>query len=126
MSGAEERELLEWAAKAAGYTGRVEFSGLTDECFFAFGMSEQNPRGLSTWNPRHDDGDCARMEAALGLDVRWFGNSVAIHWTKTPGNMGWDVVEKESFLRTASVEQRASAKRLAAVRAAAAIGKAMP
>lgn len=56
-----ERELLELAAKAAGHE---------------FGWIHDLPRikceyGWQTWDPLQDDGDCARMEAALDIDVEW-------------------------------------------------------
>ena len=120
MSGAEERELLEWAAKAAGYTGRVEFSGLTDECFFAFGMSEQNPRGRSTWNPRHDDGDSRRLEVALRLWIRYRDNgTINVCWYDEQGFFSGYVTEPLGC-------DPCDTTRLAVLRAAAAIGKAMP
>ena len=65
-----EKELLEFAAKAAG--GKFE-SG----CFFTIdGPDGDHQDG---WNPRHDDGDCARMEAAIGIGVMWFAQTVAAY-----------------------------------------------
>lgn len=58
-----DRDLLELAAKA---------SGIEDE-FVEDGRPFLD-RGL--WNPRDDDGDCARMEAALGIDIEWWEHYV--------------------------------------------------
>lgn len=72
----QDREMLELAAKAAGLHanqwaepdtllpgkgGWVQFVG--------YGRA-------SVWNPLTDDGDCARMEAALQIDVLWIEGQV--------------------------------------------------
>lgn len=56
-----EREQLTLAAKACGLIP-AEFEGNDD---FMFGV-------LSWFKPHLDDGDCARMETELGIDVNWF------------------------------------------------------
>lgn len=113
MSSAEERELLEWAAKAAGYTGRVEFNGSTGEFFFAFDMSAQNPRGRSTWSPRHDDGDALRLAVKLHM-----GPSIHEQHCMACAQLG--------TMQTVRDIPTEDATRLAIFRAAAVIGKAMP
>lgn len=55
-----EREQLELAAKACGLIP-AEFDGNAD---FMFGV-------LSWFKPHLDDGDCARMEAQLGICIDW-------------------------------------------------------
>ena len=60
-----EREQLELAAKACGLIP-TEFEGNDD---FMFGV-------LSWFKPHLDDGDCARMEAQLGLSILWFKDYV--------------------------------------------------
>lgn len=126
MSGAEERELLEWAAKAAGYTGRVEFSGLTDECFFAFDADTAQRTGRATWNPRNDDGDSRRLEVALNIDVQFNTDndeqttSAIAPSPERPGS-GEGRCFTEGWR-----DDKGLATRLAVLRAAAAIGKAMP
>lgn len=122
MSGAEERELLKWAAEAAGYTGRVEFNGSTGEFFFAFDMSEQNPRGRSTWRPRHDDGDALRLAVKLGIEIipdREVKEVTTAFCVHHPRLLGYNTVEPFG-------DDEMAATCLAIVRAAAAIGKAMP
>lgn len=70
-----EREMLEMAAKACGYTPDGPFGcGLL--VVVNVGQSDQRAFGF---DPRNDDGDCARMEAALGIDVEWHPNFVICH-----------------------------------------------
>ena len=61
-----EREQLELAAKACGY---VIERWMNDSSATAICGMDKN--GIKVWEPLHDDGDCARMEAALGIDVEW-------------------------------------------------------
>lgn len=59
----EIKELLEKAAKAllpqSSYENKAFMS-----CWF------------SSWNPATDDGDCARMEAELGINISWWTGEV--------------------------------------------------
>ena len=67
-----EREQLELAARACGI--EVEFYETRGQLF----CRKSNDYGPNNrWNPKHDDGDCARMEAALDIDVVWYPNSVS-------------------------------------------------
>ena len=61
----KEREQLELAAKACGIEGMwVE----SNQCI----QLDTGPlRWVKYWNPRTDDGDCARMEAQLDINVSW-------------------------------------------------------
>jgi len=56
-----EREQLTLAAKACG----IRYS-IADMCWYLSDGSFVNP-----WNPLTDDGDCARMEAKLGICIDW-------------------------------------------------------
>ena len=62
-----DRELLELAAKAAGMD--IEWQ----PC----GWAHDNNTGCE-WNPITDDGDEARLEAALGLGVLWGSRTVTV------------------------------------------------
>ena len=64
-----ERELLTLAAKAMG---------IDLESYIALGnvRSYMNKETGENWTSLHDDGDCARLEAALGLDVVWYRDHV--------------------------------------------------
>lgn len=60
-----DRELLEKAAKAAGYSGVFNFNN-------EYGVMEPRGGGVSTlrpWNPLRDDGDALRLAVKLGLAV---------------------------------------------------------
>lgn len=98
-----DRELLEFAAKAAGLTYRDD---LWD------GGHMQRHDGLwMKWRPLEDDGDEARLEGALCLNVSWGMASVTVDSaTERYSDHGGD---------------KQKARRRAGVRAAAAIGKEM-
>ena len=57
-----DRELLELAAKAAGYT-------ITDWCAGRRGADWAELSDTSKWNPIEDDGDALRLAVRLGLVV---------------------------------------------------------
>lgn len=64
-----DRELLELAAKAA----RLRFEWLP------YPAAAMLPGySLLEWNPLADDGDEARLEAALGLNVLWGSRTVSV------------------------------------------------
>ena len=60
-----DRELLEPAAKAAGV-----------ELWLNSVSSYRNGANGPTWNSLTDDGDCARMESACGIDVSWYSDEI--------------------------------------------------
>ena len=98
-----DREMLEWAAKAAGYLVCQPFRN------GEFRVSGQD--GLSfAWNPRDDDGD------ALRLAVKMERESRADFWSR--------VIALRSVLDF--MDDPYAATRRAIVRAAAEIGKSMP
>lgn len=64
--GLNDRELLEKAAKAAGYTGVISFGGDVGV------MAPCNPVGTSKfqrWNPLTDDGDALRLAVKLRISL---------------------------------------------------------
>jgi hypothetical protein len=75
-----DMQLLDAAAKAAGYT--VE--GLADKCVVQPGcragglVIATSTGGSALWNPLNDDGDALRLECEVGLDVSWFPGSVQV------------------------------------------------
>ena len=104
MSGAEERELLELAAKAAGKDTVLWPDDVADWA----------------WNPRHDDGDSRRLEVALRLWIRYRDNgTINVCWYDEQGFFSGHVTEPLGC-------DPCDTTRLAVLRAAAAIGKAMP
>lgn len=107
-----DRELLEFAAKAAG----IEWFGI-------FGDSECECRFLDIgedtvveWNPLTDDGDEARLEAVMGFNVEW-----RLQQVRVSSLQGGAI---ESYADHSGDKQKA--RRRAGVRAAAAIGKDLP
>lgn len=112
-----DRELLEFAAKAAGIDGWYEVGYLT------FIKRTGGP-----WRPLDDDGDALRLAVKLRLSIdhnhpadqqRWVAaDRNGCEGCYAPVSCVEDGFEDES--------QRSSATRRAIVRAAAEIGKAMP
>lgn len=93
-----DRELLELAAKAAGLWD------YKNDCIDV------------PWSARNDDGDCARLESALGIHVTWHSDGVVC------GKRIWQAIE----MFDAHGGDKQAARRMASLRVAAEIGKAMP
>ena len=66
----ELRELLTLAAQAAGY--HIEWGDWRD----CGGWTDYRKIPGGYWNPHVNDGDCARMCAALGIDSIWWDTYV--------------------------------------------------
>lgn len=67
-----DRELLELAAKAAGY---AEWDWLSADHW----MNVYDEQGRqSSWNPLTDDGDALRLAVKLGIDPEWGGFDVEV------------------------------------------------
>ena len=102
-----DRELLELAAKAAGYEyakhgGYIVVDGIP-----------------GNWNPIKDDGDALRLAATLGIDIEWRADGRVAAYRHANAN-GYCFTAFES-----SREDRAANVRRAIVRAAAEIGRSM-
>lgn len=65
----DNREMLELAAKAVGY--EYEYTDHTGRGEFEQHQIRNEQGCLVDWNPLEDDGDCARMESKLSIDVEW-------------------------------------------------------
>ena len=65
------RELLELAAKAAGY----QYIKPTEDYDGSLGLEvgSTNPMRTYTWNPLEDDGDALRLAVKLGIDIETHG-----------------------------------------------------
>lgn len=113
MEQNEIRELLELAAKAAGYKIRGDWE--YDE---SWGFKVSTGPGAPTWwNPYHDDGDSRRLEVRLTLSVIHSTGGAAMVMSH---DMGVSITE------TPSDGDSEAATRLAVLRAAAEIGRRMP
>lgn len=118
MEQNEIRELLELAAKAAGYKilGDWEY----DESW-GFKVST-GPGAPAWWNPYADDGDSRRLEVALKLHILHNDRDEEVLWVSA-------VVSKTATcaaVEFADESERAAATRLAALRCAAEIGRRRP
>lgn len=104
-----DRELLEWAAKA--YGDEIRFTGSD------FWIHGGNPGSYwkRQWSPLTDDGDIARLESALDIDVYWYKDHVSSH---VVGRHFW-VDEQYSD----HGGDKNKARRYASTRAAAEIGR---
>lgn len=80
-----DRELLEMAAKA--YWGEeiddvvsVEWGDMDNAILYTH-ADNQDHNGMDRaycWNPLEEDGDCARLEATLSLNVSWYPTMVLV------------------------------------------------
>ena len=105
-----DRELMELAAKAAG----IELAPEPFHHGGPVGAAFTGEGGF--WNPLHDDGDALRLAAKLRIDIEW--DEQPVGRTVEAYQRG----EESCFCAT---EAEADYRR-AIVRAAAAIGEAMP
>jgi len=109
-------ELLDRAARAQGWTDYPEDSSEqgnywhTDLARAPFGPTLPK----SAWNPDTDDGDCARMEAALGLNVAWYSDGVVVSNRR---------LQVRAAAYAAHGGDRNAARRMASLQLAAAIRK---
>lgn len=107
-----DRELLEFAARAAGFY--LEWDGHPDQ----WQPIHYEGKTYHSWNPLTDDGDALRLAVTLKLEIYFFdgfGEVVAEHNTSSfePG--------REQY-----ADDMNAATRRAIVRAAAEIGRTMP
>ena len=110
-----DKELLELAAKAAGMHVKAHRVDADDNFTHLVVGQKFKPEKID-WNPLNDDGDGARMEAALGIHVAWHSDGVVcgLRWagsTELFDDHGGD---------------KQAARRMASLRVAAEHGKAMP
>lgn len=118
-----DRKLLELAAKAAAAAG-LPIIGSVAGPQILYRTSPKKIEFYRQWNPRDDDGDSFRLSAhariTLSIYEEW-GVAIA-SWTQA-GVEPWD---ENRSIREPLGEDIMTAARLAVLRAAAAIGEAMP
>lgn len=115
-----DREMLEFAAKAAGYTltwGEKYLLGDDEVDCSDIPYIKSNETDVSDayWNPLTDDGDALRLAVGLGLAIYPAGNST-----------GCAPEEDETGQHVMHNGDPYGATRLAITRAAAEIGRSMP
>jgi len=114
-----DRELLEQAAKAAGLNVEWHFG-----CGNALAYVEKNASPHLFWNPLNDDGDALRLAVKCGIDLHT--------WPLMSGTQSSDPWVRACIDRLGrccqerALDDANAAARRAIVRAAAAIGRAMP
>lgn len=109
-----DRELLELAAKAAGYDDDCIYPGY-DGGLTLFEVDHDQCGDGTHWNPLDDDGDALRLAVKLEIAINPFaGKTVVSHEdSKRLGYEKWDCHDEDQYAAT----------RRAIVRAAAEIGK---
>jgi len=111
-----DRELLELAAKAAGYDVVYESTYLT---FF-----RQDVPGRPIWNPLNDDGDALRLAVKLGFLIEVIhGEQMVVVWDCEPANETRKTSVLWGNLTGAEVDNAHAATRRAIVKAAAMVVK---
>lgn len=106
-----DRELLEMAAKAAGYELNQSVGG-------GFWVVSENGQTMS-FNPMMDDGDALRLAAKLKMDLLWKEDGVGA------GDLE-KCYQGKPLKGAPHTDEPAQAYRTAIVRAAAEIGRSMP
>ena len=115
-----DRELLELAAKAAGYEVLAKKQAQRDK--IGYGSAGLWIKGVSTcWNPLTDDGDALRLAVRLRMGIDHNHPADEIFWVSaSAANQRLSAVEEFD-----DEVQREAATRRAIVRAAAAIGESL-
>ncbi len=106
-----DRELLEAAAKAAGFDSVIEMYGFND---FGEPLLDGN-EPPTVWNPLADDGDALRLAVKLKIDICLGHDFLYTQTTIAPTPMFKEAVGTDPYAAT----------RRAIVRAAAEIGRNM-
>ena len=110
-----DRELLQFAAKAAGVRGK--YNGIACEFYLEEWELDPANQGRSWWNPLVDDGDAMRLAVKLGMCVDCVDGSMMVEFFVKDKikHIGIEIYTDDPYAAT----------RRAIVRAAAEIGKAM-
>lgn len=116
----DDRELLEMAAKAAGYVVRWYDDTLAYGPTFGIEVEPGNPCGFDHWNPLTDDGDALRLAFALGMSV-YTGACMIDYAVPDADDEELETLETLEFEHGGDIANL----RRAIVRAAAEIGRAM-
>ncbi len=114
-----DRELLEMAAKAAGYTLLGTLFKLGPDGFGTKEFECLHLREVGKWNPLTDDGDAMRLATALCMSIHT-GPIVATA-TTIAGTLRGDFTKEDAIYQDSG-----TAVRRVIVRCAALDGKAMP
>jgi len=114
-----EREMLVFAAKAAGIPGEYQQWFDSRDVLYC-GIAPDNRPGREWWNPLRHDGEALQLAVKLRLDVMTCGNGPTQNEIQISG-----AVARTTFQPVAYPYDAYAATRLAITRAAAAIGEQM-
>jgi len=115
-----DRELLEAAAKAAGFDSVIEMYGFND---FGEPLLDGN-EPPTVWNPLTDDGDALRLAVKLGISILSFPACIGTRWPLN--NLPVKLIGTDPpYEDISSGQDPLVATRRAIVRAAAEIGRSM-
>ncbi len=119
-----DRELLEYAAKAAGMW-KTDFSlNDDDQPDFSEEKGFRLAWGAGWWNPIEDDGDALRLAVKAGISPLVYPACIWIRWPQI--GLPIDLIGTDEIYEDISSGQDSyAATRRAIVRAAAEIGRAM-
>lgn len=107
-----EREMLEYAAKACGL--RAQWCATSRTMLL---LDTESNAGCEEWNPKDNSGDGAEMEAKLGIEIKWFEYDC-------DASVGDEHTYRTEHYKDHDDEKQ-PARRMASLRVAAEIGKAM-
>ena len=116
-----DREMLELAAKAAGYYFHGLRVGLDYENCFVSTTNDLDDWFI--WAPHADDGDALRLKVSLHLIVGSYSTYSSVGGTYTTGN--YTVPDEITVWHHETAGDACAAERLAITRAAAEIGRQM-
>ncbi len=118
-----EREMIEMAARAMGMAA---FGWQSGAMWITESVEKPNAQicrqHVRTFNPLTDDGDCARMEAAVLINITWLDKGVLSEFFASD-NDGFS--EFDHFAKFAAHNNRNAARRYASTMVAAEIGRRM-
>ena len=113
-----EREQIELAAKACGLV--TQYLDERSQWLLVEGVrTPLQGKHRWYWNPLEDDGDCARMEAQLGICIDWCNEMVC---SCTVVDEDGNYISKDVYFKDHAGDKNA-ARRAASVAVAAEIGR---
>jgi hypothetical protein len=116
----DKKELLELAARASGIVGNWERDKafVQERYYFNVPYAAHGMLSGFRWDPLTDDGDCARLEEKLKIDLAWREGPEGYIRTTTGGVFIFEYYADHN-------NDRQAARRLASTRAAAEVGRGM-
>jgi len=121
-----EREELEYAAKAFILRLNANWKFVNDGRMYAsITFYIEGEPTIIRWNPREDDGDCGRLEAALDIDIAWYDDGGFVVAQKEVVAKGYEFTLEQIIDYKDHNNDKQKARKHAVTRLAAEIGKAI-